>query len=341
MKTKVSVVIPFYNVIDYLPECVDSVLAQTLPGVEAVLVDDGSDDGCEKLADEYARKNPDRVKVIHQSNSGAAVARNAGFDIAEGEFVHFLDSDDRLKKHAMQVLYDEATSKDLDILFFSAEVFSSDPLLAEDTIEHKDEFIIRSDTGVVMGGKESLIKFYETTKNEYPVAAWRRFYNRTFLTECGVRFPDGVIHEDEHFGFFTQFYAKRIEQIGDILLERRLRRDSVMYSKRLMDSALGYKCVYLKLIDHIERNDLSEDDRRLMITHSERHIFHTILFYLQADEEERKECRPVIDSYLKRAEKYRHYYTKPVQRGMSYFAGELSEDKIDLPAFPFLCYGRE
>ena len=338
MQTKVSVVIPFYNVVDYLPECVDSVLSQSLPGVEAILVDDGSNDGSEKLADEYARKDPDRVKVIHQENKGAAVARNAGFDIAEGDYIHFLDSDDRLKKKAMQVLVDEASSKDLDILFFSAEVFSTDPLLADDVISHKDEFIIRSDTGKVMGGRESLIKFYETTKNEYPVAAWRRLYNRRFLEECGVRFPDGVIHEDEHFGFFTQYFAKRLEQIGEILLERRLRRDSVMYSKKLMDSVLGYKCVYLKLIDFIEQTDLSDEDRKLMITHSERHIFHTILFYLEADENERKECRPVIESYLVRARKYREYYTEPVQRGMKFFEGKLPENEVQLPAFPFLCY---
>lgn len=338
MQIRVSVVIPFYNVADYLPECVESVLAQSLPGVEAILVDDGSDDGSEKLADEYAKKYSDRVKVIHQKNMGAAVARNAGFDIAEGDYIHFLDSDDRLKKNAMQVLVDEAGSKDLDILFFSAEVFSTDPLLADDVIAHKDEFIIRSDTGKVMGGRESLLKFYETTKNEYPVAAWRRLYRKSFLDECGVRFPDGVIHEDEHFGFFTQYYAKRLEQIGEILLERRLRRDSVMYSKKLMDSVLGYKCVYLKLIDFIEQTDLSDEDRKLMITHSERHIFHTILFYLQADEEERRKCRPEIETYLERARKYREYYTKPVQRGISFFDGELPEDEVKLPAFPFLCY---
>ena len=67
MQIRVSVVIPFYNVADYLPECVESVLAQSLPGVEAILVDDGSDDGSEKLADEYAKKYPDRVRTIQNS----------------------------------------------------------------------------------------------------------------------------------------------------------------------------------------------------------------------------------------------------------------------------------
>ena len=105
-----------------------------------------------------------------------------------------------------------------------------------------------------------------------------------------------------------------------------------------MDSVLGYKCVYLKLIDFIEHTELSDEDRKLMITHSERHIFHTILFYLEADEKERRECRPVIDSYLERAYKYQSFYTEPVQRGMRFFAGELAEDEIKLPAFPFLCY---
>ncbi len=90
---KVSVIIPVYNVEKYLRECVESVLAQTYENIEVILVDDGSPDGCPAICDEYAARD-ERVRVIHQENRGVAVARNAGLEIASGEYLAFADPDD-------------------------------------------------------------------------------------------------------------------------------------------------------------------------------------------------------------------------------------------------------
>ena len=91
---KVSVIIPVYNQALYLAECLDSVLAQTLREIEVVCVDDGSTDGSRRILDEYAARDP-RVKVIYQANAGAGPARNAGMDASSGEFIAFMDPDDR------------------------------------------------------------------------------------------------------------------------------------------------------------------------------------------------------------------------------------------------------
>ena len=91
---KISVVIPVYNQAPYLAECLDSMLAQTLRDIEVVCVDDGSTDGSGRMLDGYAERDP-RVKVIHQANAGAGPARNAGMDAATGEFIAFMDPDDR------------------------------------------------------------------------------------------------------------------------------------------------------------------------------------------------------------------------------------------------------
>ena len=338
MNSKVSVIVPFYNVSDYLSECINSVLDQTLSDIELILVDDGSSDGSEKIADDAMHQNPARIKVIHQSNQGPAVARNAGLELACGDYVHFLDSDDMLKKEALDTLYNEASAKNLDILLFCAQVFSTDPSLNEDVNIHRDEFIRTSGIGRITSGRESIRTLYEVRKEEYPAPVWTRLYNRSYLLKSGFRYPAGVIHEDEDFGFFTYFYSERIEQIADVLLLRRLRSSSIMYTKKLKDSVLGYKNIYNKLIDIIENKSTPDDDRNLMILHSERMIFYTLLFYMKADESSRAESRNIIDTYINRAFEYRKYYCKKVCDAMDMYKGLISEKEISLPEIPYLCY---
>lgn len=90
---KVSIIVPIYNVEKYLDRCMASLLNQTLEDIEIIMVDDGSPDRCPKMCDEYAKKDS-RVKVVHKKNGGLGYARNSGLDVATGEYVAFVDSDD-------------------------------------------------------------------------------------------------------------------------------------------------------------------------------------------------------------------------------------------------------
>ena len=120
---KISVVIPSYNSIKYLTQCVGSVLSQTFRDFEIILVDDGSIDGSEKLCDEYAAKYP-FIRVIHQENAGASAARNAGLREAQGEYIHFIDADDMLSgDHVYSELFDAALDGENQIIFFRRERF--------------------------------------------------------------------------------------------------------------------------------------------------------------------------------------------------------------------------
>lgn len=94
---RVSVVVPVYNTAAYLRACLDSILAQSVPPFEVILVDDGSSDGSGQICDEYARRHPERVRVIHQPNRGTAAARNRGLEACRGEYLSFIDSDDYLE----------------------------------------------------------------------------------------------------------------------------------------------------------------------------------------------------------------------------------------------------
>ena len=114
-KTFVSVVVPVYNVEPFLPECVESILAQTWQNYEVILVDDGSTDSSGKMCDDYARKNT-RVRVIHKKNGGLSSARNAGIDIALGNYIAFVDSDDAVHPDYLKVLVEIAEGLDADLV---------------------------------------------------------------------------------------------------------------------------------------------------------------------------------------------------------------------------------
>ena len=111
---KVSVVVPIYKVEKYLRECVDSILAQTLKDIEVILVDDGSPDNCGDIVDEYAKKDP-RVVAIHQPNGGYTKAVNHGFDVATGEYIGIIESDDWIEPDMYERLYASAKKYDTDV----------------------------------------------------------------------------------------------------------------------------------------------------------------------------------------------------------------------------------
>lgn len=104
---KISVIVPVYKVEKYLDRCVKSIIGQTYPDFELILVDDGSPDKCPQMCDEWAKKDS-RIQVMHKENAGASSARNAGLKIAKGNWIAFVDSDDWLNKTALKTLYDLA-----------------------------------------------------------------------------------------------------------------------------------------------------------------------------------------------------------------------------------------
>ena len=113
---KVSIVVPVYKVEEYIDRCLDSLLNQTLKDIEIILVDDGSPDNCPKICDEYAQKDA-RVRVVHKQNEGLGYARNSGMEVAVGEYIAFVDSDDFVDIRMFEELYDVARGNDSDVVY--------------------------------------------------------------------------------------------------------------------------------------------------------------------------------------------------------------------------------
>ncbi len=116
MDVKVSIIVPIYNVEKYLKRCMDSLLNQTLNDIEIIMVDDGSPDNCPQMCDDYL-KTDSRIKVIHKKNAGLGYARNSGLDIARGEYVAFVDSDDYVDTDMYELLYQKAKSGQFDVVY--------------------------------------------------------------------------------------------------------------------------------------------------------------------------------------------------------------------------------
>lgn len=120
---KFSVVVPMYNVESYLGECVNSIRRQTLEDIEIILVDDGSPDRCGEMAEEYAKLD-NRIKVIHRANGGLGPARNSGIEVAKGEYIGFVDSDDWIEPDMYERLYSAAISSNADVVYTGLKTVS-------------------------------------------------------------------------------------------------------------------------------------------------------------------------------------------------------------------------
>ena len=182
MHDLISVIIPVYKVEKYLCRCVDSVLEQTYTNMEIILVDDGSPDNCPVMCDEYARQDS-RVKVIHQENSGLSGARNAGIDMAQGQWLAFVDSDDYLAEDFLSRLYEACVSTGSDMSVCRWEYVRGETIPEHGTGETR-----------VYTGREMLANLY-VPDGAYFVVAWNKLYRKELFED--IRYPLGRIHEDE------------------------------------------------------------------------------------------------------------------------------------------------
>lgn len=210
---KLSIIIPAYNAEAYLPQCLDSILAQEHSGCEVIVVDDGSTDGTAALLQHY----PD-VKVIHQENRGMSTARNRGLDEARGEYILFVDSDDLLTDGALKALVAELSGE--DILAFNARK------LHDATGEQTYHPTIREPE--TTDGWTYFCRHRLESTDIHFVCIWQRAYRRQFLIDNNLRFADGILRaEDNLFTTQAMLAAKTLRTITPCLYIYRIRANSI------------------------------------------------------------------------------------------------------------------
>ncbi len=210
-----SVIVPVYHVEEFLPRCVDSIINQTYKDIEIILVDDGSNDNCPEMCDNYAKADG-RIKVIHKKNGGLSDARNAGLDIATGDYIIFVDSDDYIEKETCQKVYEHIKAK-------------PDIIIGDAIVEGGTNRLKHISFSGELSGKEYLC--LALNAGHAPMATWLNIYKNTFLKNNGLRFKYGILHEDEEFTPKAFLKAQSVVRADINFYHYVIRNDSITTKK--------------------------------------------------------------------------------------------------------------
>ena len=223
----ISVIVPIYNVEQYLDACINSILSQTYQSLEIILVDDGSPDNCGAICDQYSVVDQ-RVKVIHKLNGGLSDARNAGLDIANGEFIAFVDSDDTIMPEMMEKLYQRVSKDQSDMALCGGKRVNQNG-------EILSEFVLPDN---VLTGFDALKESYEKNGVLFTIACNKLYKKYLFQN---TRFPVGKYHEDE---FITYQIIDKCSRISIV------REPLYIYYQR--DQSITQEAYSIKRLDGIE-----------------------------------------------------------------------------------------
>lgn len=175
---EISIIVPVYNVENYLVRCIESILAQTFKEFELILVNDGSPDNCGKICDEYAQKDS-RIRVIHKSNGGLSDARNSGIEISTGKYIGFVDSDDYIEPDMYEVLYNDIKKCNADIACCAYYICFKNERIGSPTSK-----------GLKILSVEEAINMLP----QISPGAWNKLYKKEIFEE--IRYPVGKLNED-------------------------------------------------------------------------------------------------------------------------------------------------
>ena len=256
----ISVIIPVYNTMQYLPHCLRSVEAQDTDDIEIILVDDGSGDGSGDYCDDY-EKSHENVRVIHQENSGASAARNAGLRAARGKFIHFIDSDDYLADETVYARFiKEMAPLSPDIVFSRCKTYSVD---LTEVVQEQPPYL-----------KEGFFEgdvLCDVLKHKYQMTMTspvNKIFMRDFLIRNELFFCKGIQHEEDEWlprviscartaYFYNQFiYAARYMRPGSL--------SQTDTEERRTEKALSRIYIAVSGMEYMERKNLAPDTLALI-----------------------------------------------------------------------------
>lgn len=226
--TKVSVIVPVYNVEKYIDRCIKSLINQSFKDYEIVIVNDGSRDNSQKIIDKYVKKYPEKIVSYIKENGGVSSARNYGINNARGKYLTFVDSDDYVSKDYLKLLYDKITENDNDMVF-------------SDVYKKKNDV-----TEVMMGLRSENIDIHKNALISLP-ATWNKMYKKSLFTNNNIIYPE-EIRLGEDLATITKLilHAKNIGYVNTPIYYYIIREGSATNQKDFNSKFLDIFKVFLK-----------------------------------------------------------------------------------------------
>ena len=263
---QISIIIPVYNVEQYLADCIKSVQSQAYQNIEIILVDDGSTDQSGSMCDAYAKQD-DRIKVIHQPNQGLSAARNTGFAASTGAYIVFVDSDDMISPIYTQTLYDMINHHHADIA--ACEYTQNEEELdIQDILNHDKAYKIDAPT---------MLRQWHGKRKRVETVAWNKLYKREILESLSPEiFPEGKTHEDV---YTSHLFVEKASVIA--ITDRKLyyyrKRDNSISRKRTKESARQDLEAQQERLAYFQEKKLYASYIRLLIGH----LLHRVMYAWQ------------------------------------------------------------
>lgn len=293
---KISVIIPVYNVENYLPKCIDSVLSQSFKAFEIIIINDGSTDGSANVIESYKKQYPDIIKAYYKENGGLSSARNYALDIAQSKYITFLDSDDYLDSEYLEILYHTAEKNDSDMVCGGQK-----------KVDKNGKILARL--------KYPLDKNPNTILRRLNISG--KLYRREYIEKYHMRFAEGKTYEDDPFNLFMIFMARNLKLVPYEGYNQLVREGSIT-SKKILSSKIPYEALEytIKYVSsHKETcNDYSVFEYTVMS------FFAYFIFqankshaYLAQGKDRKSDCSAVLefcDFTLRILKKYMPFYYK-------------------------------
>lgn len=245
MHIKITVIIPVYNVEKYLVQCLESVVNQTIPFDEVILINDGSTDKSLAICEKYTCKYSN-FKLINQENRGLSAARNVGIKYASSKYIMFLDSDDYLRTDTIEILKSKLQEEKYEAIYFDADICCDDKPgpVRINIYDRKNANIDEKQ----MKGWEYFSKCYP---HYFVVSACMAVYLKETIDKAGIRFPEGLYYEDNSFSIAFVNRALKVIHISEKLYRRRYRENSITTSRYSEKKFLDFLRVSMLVRDEL------------------------------------------------------------------------------------------
>lgn len=296
---EISVVVPVYNVELYLKKCITSIINQTYTDFELILVDDGSTDACPQICDAYAQSD-NRIAVIHKKNGGLSDARNAAIDVAKGNYITFIDSDDWVMPNYLEVLHCAMISSGGDIVVGN---------LHKEYDDHSDSsYDVKA--GVFTNEQAVAELCVCTPFTIYGNVACGKLYRLSLFQD--IRYPFGRLHEDGFTTYKLYYKAGKVVTLSDDLYCYYQRSNSIMGS--FSENNTDEYCVYKEREQFFEEKHFPEhvvvENRKVILTCAK----SLSIKMLNSDTIAKEVCKKWLDifygDFKERKEFYRRYLSK-------------------------------